>query len=177
MLGKTLLVFIRNLPVFLSIYWGIRLVNWDFYQRASLIVACALLSSFLISYTERFLDHQRTGFSHKDFITNSILFSVMGLFMCWYFQRGGYAVDIMAGIGLALILSVGQYIFLGEDFFFDKIRALLFYMGGLLIISPIFLVSIRYSVSISNVPSIILIICISLFLSPILLYMNYGGDI
>lgn len=175
---KALIIAGRNAPILLGVYCSLRQTDWPFVLRAACLALAAALSAALISWTERWLDPRwrALSFNRKEFAANAGVFFVLGLFLHWYFQHGGYWADLAVGGGLALVLAGSQYLILGEAFFFTKLKALAFYAAGLLLVVPAALIALRYSLALPGAPALIAVLAVSIVSAPVLLYANYMQD-
>ncbi|HEY1014875.1 MAG TPA: hypothetical protein VGE07_19345 [Herpetosiphonaceae bacterium] len=173
MLAKTLIIFGRNTPVFCALALGVRPGLWPLGQRALLVSGGAVLSAWLISATERFVDPDRSGFAWKDFGLNAVVFALSGSLICWYVPLGSYGSDGAVGVALSAVIVGVQYGVLGDAYFFDRRRAALAYVGALAVIAPLFLVGLRATLRLPTTPALLIALAVTLALSPILAVMNY----
>lgn len=177
LLAKTLIIFGRNTPVVGTLALGVRPGTWQLSQRALLVSGGALLSAWLISVTERFVDPDRMGFAWKDFLLNGLVFSVSGGLVWWYLPHGSYGTDAAVGVGLAAVIVIVQYGVLGDAYFFDQRRAALAYFLALAIIAPVVLMGLRASLALPTTTALLRTLSVTLALSPILAYLNYKIDV
>ena len=110
----------RNLPFLFSITL-ILCGRLTIPSSLVLIGGGSILTALLIAWTERLLDPDRTHFSPREVVINTLLFAIVGVIVVLYIRQGTYLFDLLVGLALGVLTAGAQYATLGHEFFFQRL--------------------------------------------------------